>query len=292
MLAAVLQGAGYKTGLYTSPHIYDYQERIRINGEPIASDKIVQLDHTLTEFENLTALAFKYFADNEVDVVVLETGLGGRLDATNVIKKNLCAVITSISLDHTERLGATIEAIRREKEGIIKPGCPVIKNGIKTDIKPPLKGLHQEENLSVVLAVLREVFPHITSEIIHAGLKKTFHPARFQVINDNLMVDACHNPGGAEALRVSLDAEFPDRKIRFVFGCLENKDYEKMAVALFRPQDDIYFWECRAKGTFRKFEGKKFTSFEKLPQDDALVVVCGSIYMIKELIPQEILFTF
>ncbi len=132
MLAAVLQEAGYKTGLYTSPHIYDYTERIKINDIPIEKEEFEKRisefkNADLTEFEVLTAVMFKYFADNKVDVAVLETGLGGRLDATNVIKTNLCAVITRIDYDHTERLGTRIEEITREKEGIIKPGCPVVR---------------------------------------------------------------------------------------------------------------------------------------------------------------------
>jgi dihydrofolate synthase/folylpolyglutamate synthase len=307
MLAAILQEAGvnepgfppgneragYKIGLYTSPHIYDYTERIKINGVPIPQEefehRMAEFDGSdLTEFEALTALMFKYFADNKVDVVVLETGLGGRLDATNVIKTNLCAVITSISLDHTELLGTTIEEITREKEGIIKEGCPVVRKeetDKREEYESPLKGKHQEENLALVLAVLEKVFPHITPETIREGLKKTHHPARFQIINENLIVDACHNPGGAAALRASLDLYFPDRPRRFVFGCLKNKDYDAIAEVLFRPEDDIYYYEFS-----RQFDGgKKFEALDKLPQDDALVIVCGSIYMIKDIIPRSLL---
>jgi dihydrofolate synthase/folylpolyglutamate synthase len=288
MLAAVLQEAGYKVGLYTSPHIYDYTERIKINGVPIPQEELL-LDPELSEFEALTTLMFQYFADNKVDVVLLETGLGGRLDATNVIKTNLCAIITHIGYDHTERLGNTLEEITREKEGIIKPGCPVIRN-VECRIENvelidilPLKGLHQRENLALVLAALEEVFPEITQETIRAGLKKTHHPARFQLINENLLVDACHNPSGAAALRASLDLYYPKRPRRFIFGCLKNKDYDAMAAALFRPEDDIYYVEFSRKFT----GGKKFESLDKLPQDDVLTIVCGSIYMIKDIISKD-----
>ena len=137
ILAEILKEAGKKTGLYTSPHIFKYNERIKINGIDISDDDFARLvfeicesadknNIHLTEFEILTAAAFKYFADNDVDVVVLETGLGGRFDATNVIKNNLCAVITHIDLDHTERLGDTKDKIAFEKAGIIKPNCPVV----------------------------------------------------------------------------------------------------------------------------------------------------------------------
>ena len=118
IIAAILNKAGMKVGLYTSPHIFDYTERIKINGQDISKDDFVKYvfeicnlaekNHIhLTEFEILTAVMFKYFSDNKVDVVVLETGLGGRFDATNVTKKNLCSIITHIDLDHTERLGDT-----------------------------------------------------------------------------------------------------------------------------------------------------------------------------------------
>ena len=137
MIAAVLETASIKTGLYTSPHIFEYTERIKINGSEISKEDFANYIFDiceiadknsihLTEFEILTAVMFKYFADNNVEVVVLETGLGGRFDATNVIKSNLCSIITHIDLDHTERLGNTRSEIAFEKAGIIKPDCPVI----------------------------------------------------------------------------------------------------------------------------------------------------------------------
>jgi len=126
-----------RVGLFTSPHVYEYTERIKINDVEIDKEtfaqkllEIVDLadknEIHLTEFEILTVLAFEYFAQNQVDIVVLETGLGGRLDATNVIDENLCSIITHIDLDHTERLGDTIEKIASEKAGIIKENCPVV----------------------------------------------------------------------------------------------------------------------------------------------------------------------
>ena len=139
IIASILKEAGKKVGLYTSPHIFKYTERIQISGKCISDEefgdyvlKITELSNKnnidLTEFEILTAVMFKYFADNHTDVVVLETGLGGRLDATNVIKKNLCSIITHIDLDHTEKLGDTIDKIAIEKAGIIKPNCPWYKS--------------------------------------------------------------------------------------------------------------------------------------------------------------------
>ena len=133
-LAAILQAAGYKTGLYTSPHLTDFRERIRVNGQMIPESEVVSFvenERTFFEplhpsfFELTTALAFKYFAEAKVDVAVIEVGMGGRLDCTNIIEPDL-SVITNISLDHTQFLGHTLEAIAREKAGIIKTGTPVV----------------------------------------------------------------------------------------------------------------------------------------------------------------------
>ncbi len=137
ILSKILTCAGYKTGLYTSPHILEYTERIKINQRDISKTEFADLifeisdiaktnDIYLTEFELLTAAAYKYFSDKQTDICVIETGLGGRLDATNAIDKNILSVITSISLDHTDRLGDTIEKISFEKAGIIKNDCPVL----------------------------------------------------------------------------------------------------------------------------------------------------------------------
>lgn len=137
ILSKIFTCAGYKTGLYTSPHIFEYTERIKINQRDIQKNDFAYLvfeisdvaqknEIYLTEFELLTVAAYKYFSDKETDICIIETGLGGRLDATNAISKNLLSVITSISLDHTDRLGDTIEKIAFEKAGILKEGYPVL----------------------------------------------------------------------------------------------------------------------------------------------------------------------
>ena len=145
MLAAILQEAGYKTGLYTSPHLKDFRERIRINGKPISktavaqwveqfSNKNVLADIDPSFFELTVAMAFDYFAEESVDVAVIETGLGGRLDSTNIITPEV-SIITNISLDHTDLLGNTTESIAFEKAGIIKPGVPVVIGTSQEDSK-------------------------------------------------------------------------------------------------------------------------------------------------------------
>jgi len=137
LLASVLQAAGFRTGLYTSPHLVDFAERIRIDGAPIPDGAICETAEriraeeercglTLAAFDRMTAAAFLYFSRENCDVVVLEVGLGGLLDATNVIRESAVSVLTNIGLDHTELLGSTVEKIAAEKAGIVKSGCPVV----------------------------------------------------------------------------------------------------------------------------------------------------------------------
>lgn len=321
ILDSILREAGYKTGLYTSPHIWDYTERIRVCGVEISKEdfasyveQIMGCGIHLTEFEILTVMMFLYFEAKGVDIAILETGLGGRLDATNVIKKNLCSIITQIDLDHTERLGDTKEKIAYEKAGIIKQACPVITSmgyeAIKDKademdsmfilatpfVKPEfvetltLKGNHQVENLALAVNAINYLFKDIDDATIIAGLRKVKNPCRFQYFPmQNLVVDASHNPNGIAALRDNLDSYFPQDERRFVFGCLRNKDYSKMMRILFREGDEIYFNE---------FDYPNACSFEELQAacpypatqynnealaDNKLNIICGSFYMIGQM---------
>lgn len=327
IISAVLSKAGMKIGLYTSPHIFEYTERIQINGFDISKEDFTKYifeiceiadknNIHLTEFEILTAVMFKYFADNVVDVVVLETGLGGRFDATNVIKRNLCSIITHIDLDHTERLGNTKSKIAFEKAGIIKPDCPVFTcegyeeikdkadecNSLFVMVTPfedtsnlSLKGTCQQENLSLALAAVRHLFPQISENLIQEALKDIKHPCRFQLCREDLIVDASHNPNGAMALRESLDFYYPDKPRCFVFGCLRNKDYKKMMEILFSKGDDIYFYHFNNKNSCSikelqescEYSSKIFISLDELPQN-SLKIICGSFYMLNEIIPQSL----
>lgn len=327
IIATILSKSGMKTGLYTSPHIFDYTERIKINGIDISKidfakyvfDICAIADKNnihLTEFEVLTAVMFKYFADNNVDVVVLETGLGGRFDATNVIKSNLCSIITHIDLDHTERLGKTKSKIAFEKAGIIKTNCPVFTSEGYEEIKDKadecnslfimvtpfedttnlsLKGTCQQENLSLALAAVRYLFPQISENTIQAALKEVKHPCRFQVCRDDLIVDGSHNPNGVMALRESLDLYYPGKKRCFVFGCLKNKDYRKMMQILFSKGDEIYFYHFNNKNSCSveelkyacDFPSKEFKSLDELPSD-CLKIICGSFYMLNEIVPETL----
>ena len=341
ILSSILTTAGLKAGLYTSPHIFDYTERIKINDSQISKEdftkyilNIIEIADknkiSLTEFEILTVAMFKYFYDLKVDFVILETGLGGRLDATNVITKNLCSIITHIDLDHTERLGETKDKIAYEKAGIIKPNCPVITSEgfeaikdkadeqnslfiLTTPFVEPkfsqalaLKGMHQQENLALALAAIELLFKNIDKEIIINGLMNVKHPCRFQYIKEkNLIIDASHNPNGIKALNENLNMYFPNTKRRFIFGCLETKNYKKMVSELF---DFDFYEDAPPEIYFYKFKSDKSCSFEILKDtciyyskelksideinfsDDILTIICGSFYMINELVSKEIIY--
>ena len=332
IISEVLRHAGMTVGLYTSPHIFAYTERIKIlthDNAPtegdISKEEFARLvfdvcetadknNIHLTEFEILTVVMFIYFAEQNVDAAVIETGLGGRFDATNVIKENLCAVITHIDLDHTERLGNTKDKIAFEKAGIIKKGCPIVTCEGYEAIKDrademkslllltapfedtanlSLKGTYQQENLSLALAAVRLVFPKISETVIQNALKTVKHPCRFQLVKENLIVDAAHNPNGAMALRESLDFYYPDKKRRFIFGCLNNKDYPKMMEILFDKNDEIYLnhFDYPNSATFEElqkvclFKAKEFKSLSELPDEpNTLTIICGSFYMISGII--------
>ncbi len=323
IISTVLREAGFKTGLFTSPHLFRYTERIQIDGKEISEEvfaekifKIQELSEKnnihLTEFEILTAVMFEYFAENNVDFAVVEVGLGGKYDSTNVIENPVCSVITTLDLDHTERLGDTIEKIAEEKAGIIKKDCPVVINKnnrgfevIKSHTEDDqlfvasnlmlgemsLKGIHQQENLNLALSAVLLAVPDIKITTIQSALKHVVHHGRFEYFEKKkLLVDGAHNPNGIKALRQNLDAYFKDYKLRFIFGCLKNKDYPQMIKLLFKENDEIYFnhFNHQNSATFEElskvcdYPAKEYTG--ELPDFDGITVVCGSLYMIADVV--------
>ena len=273
MTASILSAQGYKTGLYTSPYIEVFNERIRINGEMISDDELayfvervktvmLENDALVSEFAFITAVAFEYFREKGCDFVVLETGLGGKLDATNVITKSVVSVLTSISLDHMQYLGDTIEEITLEKCGIIKKNGTVVsypndsvidiikdeckKKGAKLTVadKPypldggfiykgkkyplSLKGLYQPSNAAVVIEIIeamRQKNIRIKNSALMYGLSHTDWPARFEYVRDNVIIDGGHNIDGISALKKSLLAL--DKDIVLVMAMMEDKSYEE-----------------------------------------------------------------
>ena len=258
MIASVARAGGLRTGLFTSPHLVSYRERIQIDGELISEhavatglEKIREIieawDPHPTFFEITTALALDYFAQQGTDIIVLETGMGGRLDATNVVTP-LVSVITPIALDHQQWLGQTIAEIAGEKAGIIKPGVPVVSarqlpdaaavlrsHGPVEMVEHPhtssplaLSGEHQQHNAALALAALRSAGFDFSPEVILLGLAQTTWPARFQNLRPDFIIDGAHNPAGAEALVRTWRQTFPNQKARLIFGAVGAKDIRRV----------------------------------------------------------------
>lgn len=264
MLDAILRAGGYRVGAFTSPHLIRYNERIRIDGREITDagliDAFARIDAargavSLTFFEFNTLAALLAFQDAALDAVILEVGLGGRLDAVNIVDADV-ALLTSIGLDHCDWLGGTLEAIGREKAGIFRAGHPAVLGSRQVpdsvreyarrigaplrepDIdfatgrgdlpRPALPGAHQLENAAAVLAVieaLRERLP-VTREAIVAGLRNVELPGRFQCVpgTPEWILDVAHNPDAAERLSQTL-ATLPARgRTMAVVGILKDKD--------------------------------------------------------------------
>jgi dihydrofolate synthase/folylpolyglutamate synthase len=274
MCHAVLQAAGIRTGLYTSPHLVSFCERFQINGQPIAEAEVVRLVEHLqpllkrheqrapTFFEVTTAMALQYFREQHVDVAVWETGLGGRLDATNVVTP-IVSVITNVAFDHMQYLGETLPQIAAEKAGIIKPGVPVVTaardeqalrvirqecatRGCRLievmeplDWETPLAGEHQRWNCATAVAAIRASGLPASDDQIRAGLRQTKWPGRFQVIG-NVVLDGAHNAAGLAALLDALHKQFPGRPLTFIFGVLRDKNYDQMCAMLVPPANRVF----------------------------------------------------
>jgi dihydrofolate synthase / folylpolyglutamate synthase len=286
LLASILQQAGYKTGLYTSPHLKDFRERIRINGEMIPEDVVIDFVNRNQEqwailkpsfFEITVAMCFTHFHQQKVDVAVIETGLGGRLDSTNVIQPVL-SVITNVSFDHMNLLGNTIEAIAAEKAGIIKPKIPVVIGPMKETAKPvmmaaaekleapltvankdllplfancPLQGIYQQENFQTVgtaVAQLRQMGYDVSNDHVKSGaenvLSNTGLAGRWQILNQNplTIADVAHNEDGLRAVVHQLDS-LNKRKLHFVLGMVADKDIAHVLPLL--PKTAEYYF-CKA----------------------------------------------
>lgn len=263
MLSSILKEAGYKVGMYTSPHLKDFRERCLINNKKISKEDLLKYFKkvkpsitTQTFFEVITAIAFLYFKDKKVDYLVCEVGLGGRLDATNVVKP-ISSVITNIGLEHQEYLGETIEKIAHEKAGIIKNNTPVItgakgpalklikkiakKRNAKVYLEgKPIKGFplrlrgeFQLENASIAIGtieVLNQYYNlNIKKNTIKKGLLKTVWPGRLEFISKNILVDCAHNLDAIKALKKELKKIKRDyKKIYLIIGILKDKDYKNI----------------------------------------------------------------
>jgi len=270
--ARALEVSGKKVGLYTSPHLVRFNERIQVNGQPIddatLGARVLEVlaryrrrderPFPLTFFELGTLAALRHFAEERVEVAVLETGLGGRLDATNCCRPVVTA-ITPISFDHMEWLGHTLEAIAGEKAGILKPGVPCVAaeqapeamrvieatakavgaplrvvHPLEPQVALSLRGPHQRQNAAVALACLEVL--GVSREAALEGLRTARWPGRLeelQIGGRPVLLDGAHNAAGAQALAAALESLYPGRKVHAVFSVLADKDLEGMARALF-----------------------------------------------------------
>ena len=274
MLESIYRAAGLRVGLFTSPHLVSFRERIQVNRQPIPEADLIRLVTEIqrlfetlppgthpTLFEAVTVMALSYFAEQQCDLVIWETGLGGRLDVTNMVTP-LASVITNIALDHTQWLGDTLEKIAAEKAGIIKPGIPVItgveapkafqvieqvareKNAPLTLPQLPtsnfhlpkvaLLGEHQQRNARVAAAVvelLQGCLP-VSDDQLRSGLATVSWAGRLQLLTRTdgrkILLDGAHNVDGAKTLRQSLETEFAGERPTFIFGALEDKSWAEI----------------------------------------------------------------
>ena len=277
MLESIYRSAGLRVGLYTSPHLIAFSERLQVNRRPISEADVARLVEEMqpwlkqfpeeshpTFFEIVTILALRYFAEQHCDLVIWETGLGGRLDATNIVTP-LASVITNIQFDHEKWLGHTLPEIAREKAGIIKPGIPILTGAdapealavicetaarrhaplaeitwTDTQRTPldhldlPLLGEHQRLNAALALATVKTLAAQlpVSDDAIRAGLAAVRWLGRFQVVHPSpgrtIVLDGAHNPAGAETLRAGLRKYFPEQHPTLILGTMKDKDWTSM----------------------------------------------------------------
>ncbi len=259
MIDAISRAQGYRTGLFTSPHLVTYRERIQVNGEMIAEEKVAEgllLIRKLirnwephpTFFEITTALALIHFKECGCEVVALETGLGGRLDATNSVNP-VVSVVTPIGYDHQSWLGSSLEEIAGEKAGIIKAHIPVVSavqepaaekvlreraaeceapiqivSGPYTRTPLALAGAHQKQNASLAIAALRSGGIAVQEEAVVQGLATVRWPARFQRWDERIIIDGTHNLAGASVLAETWREQFGDERATIILAVLRDKD--------------------------------------------------------------------
>jgi len=277
MLESIYRAAGLRVGLFTSPHLVSFRERIQVNRQLVSENEVVRLveefqpllkqfpaDHHPTFFEVVTVMALKFFAEQKCDLVIWETGLGGRLDATNIVTP-LASVITNIAFDHQQWLGDTLAKIAAEKAGIIKSGVPIITatdepealkviegvarqknatleivkvNRLARTLAPPLLGEHQKLNAALALAtveILKNKIP-ANEKNSRAGLQSVDWPGRLQWVTlpngRHILLDGAHNVAGAKALCEALGKIFPATKPTLILGVLQDKDWPQICEAL------------------------------------------------------------
>ena len=282
MIDSICRAAGYRTGLFTSPHLVTFRERIRIDGEMISENAVANgltnirnlvrdWDPHPTFFEITTALALKHFGEAMIDIVVLETGLGGRMDATNAVQSNV-SVITPIDLDHQEWLGDSLEKIAAEKAGIIKPKVPVVSAPQRPEAekvirdraveceaplqlvdqvyeKSPLslRGEHQKRSAAIAIAAIRAAKIDLDESAIAGGLATVEWPGRFQCWDKRTVIDGAHNPAAARILVDTWREIFGDERVTLILAILSDKNLRAICETLLPITDSILLPNIRTE---------------------------------------------
>ncbi len=275
-LTSILRKAGKKVGTFTSPHLVNFEERIVVNGSQISKEAVTRFGNQLlgtdfqvtpTMFDLCLVMAILYFKEQQCDIMVIETGLGGRLDSTNALGKPEVCVITKIGYDHTAILGDTLTQIATEKAGIIKAGCPVVIEGQEQEViniiyqsfcqrnkdqslffvvkdhhlaeiehwRIQISGVHQKENaaaamLAAKLYLSQSMKEQLCVPLLKAGIEAATWPGRMDILSQNpfFMVDGAHNSNGVKALAQSLREMYPAERFHFIMAVMADKDYEEM----------------------------------------------------------------
>ena len=282
MIDSICRSGKHRTGLFISPHLITFRERIRVNGKMISEKEVAEgltrirdlvrdWEPHPTFFEITTALALKHFAESKIEIAVLETGLGGRLDATNAVQSNV-TVITPIALDHEQWLGDSLEKIASEKAGIIKLKTPVVSASQLPEAekviraratecesslefvnqpyaKSPiaLRGEHQKLNAAIAIAAIRIAKIKLDDPTIARGLAIVEWPARFQCWNKRTVIDGAHNPAAAKILVETWRDVFGDDRATLILAVLSDKDLKGICEALSPIADSILLPEIRTE---------------------------------------------
>ncbi len=298
-IAAALQEEGYKVGLYTSPHLLFFCERIRVNGRMIPEEDVLRLLPPIMEmgegsfFDYTTALAFAYFAEQRIDFAVIETGIGGRFDSTNVICPIL-SIITSIDYDHMHLLGETLQEIAHEKAGIIKPGVPFLLGPqvpFLEGIRAPRSqsSFYDEENSLIAKKALQML--GISSPSILAGIKAR-PSCRFEVVHEKFVLDVAHNPHGIAKLISAVRFHFPGKTLHFFVGFSLDKDASSClqllaqagSITCIGGKNPRLFTAHQLSSLAASFGIAAFASehLELSGVEADIFVICGSFYLMAE----------
>lgn len=322
MIDSVARASGVKSGLFTSPHLVGFRERIQLDGELIPEDDVAegltrirelieQWNEFPTFFEITTLLALDFFQRHQTDLAVLETGLGGRLDATNLVTPAV-SVITRIDIDHRQWLGDTLTEIAREKAGIIKPGVPVLSapqgeeaesvlreadskiefvTKPRANIQLALRGSHQKLNAALALRALELATIEISADAQKRGLTTVRWPGRFQLFGTDIVLDGAHNPAAMARLAATWREEFGEQKATVIIGILKDKDVAGICAAIAPIANSFIAVPVRSDRTCTPLElcallGERCLSIESLERALALaprpVLITGSLFLVGE----------